>query len=256
LGRGLEKINIACLHGFQGLPSDWDMVESHFMVSALAHRFEWWSVDYLKNPVLNAEKSFPVWAENFNQKLKLRFTDGPRVLVGYSLGGRLALHAFNQSPDLYDALILISTHPGLTKEKQQFERRQNDKVWSKKFQEMPWDVLQKEWNDQPVFRDSLLEPTRKENDYDRKQLSLALTEWSLANQQDFRQLVAEHSSKILWITGEKDIKFLSLAMEMKKLAPGLQAQALPKASHRVLFDAPPALAAFMISFLTSKLIPN
>ena len=38
---------------------------------------------------------------------------GPRVLIGYSLGGRLALHALTQQPQLWDAAVLISPHPGL-----------------------------------------------------------------------------------------------------------------------------------------------
>jgi 2-succinyl-6-hydroxy-2,4-cyclohexadiene-1-carboxylate synthase len=245
----LEKINIASLHGFLGVPADWDLLQSHFMVSSLAHRFDWWAVDYLKNTVLNATKAFDVWAANFNRKMQLRFAEGPRVLIGYSLGGRLALHALKADPALYDAVILISTNPGLLREKDRFERRLSDRQWAKKFLEKPWAELMTEWNAQNVFRDSLQEPARVESDYERAQLALALTEWSVADQQDLRSVVVENAAKILWLTGEKDIKYLSLAMEMKKAAPRLQTASLPRASHRVMFDDPAGTAALMIGFL-------
>lgn len=222
------------------------------MVSPLAHTFEWWSVDYFNSPVLNAEKPFAAWAENFTQKVKLRFAEGPRVLIGYSLGGRLALQALAKDPSLYDAVILLSANPGLTREKERFDRRQNDKAWAQKFSELPWQQVLSEWNAQPVFKDSVHEPIRSESDFERSQLASALTEWSLANQQDLREVIAKNSEKILWLSGDRDIKFQSIAMELKRLAPGLQTEIVPKASHRVIFDNPAETAAMMIRFLLAK----
>lgn len=249
MGSSLEKINLASLHGFLGTPSDWELVQSSFMVSPLARRFEWWSVDYFKTPILSPQWPLAEWARHFNQKMQLKFSEGPRVLIGYSLGGRLALQALRAQPDLYQAVICISTNPGLTKDKERAERRQNDLQWSQKFFKTPWPQLMQEWNAQPVFRDSQREPSREEANYDRELLSKALTSWSLSQQEDFRSLICEQQQKILWLSGDKDIKFLSLAMELKRLCPALATETISHSSHRVLFDNPGELSAKIISFL-------
>lgn len=244
-----SKIKIISLHGFLGLPSDWDLVKSYFMVSPLAHQFEWWSVDYMKTPGLDPQNDFATWARNFNMKVRQKFPEGPCVLVGYSLGGRLALQAMKAAPDLYEKFIFVSTNPGLQRDKDKEDRAQSDLQWSQKFLEMPWPTLMQEWNAQGVFKDSLSEPQRLEADYDRRALAQSLLEWSLAQQQDFRAEIAQRASQILWVSGEKDIKFASIAMDLKKRAPVLAAEIFPKVSHRVLFDQPAELAQKMIQFL-------
>jgi 2-succinyl-6-hydroxy-2,4-cyclohexadiene-1-carboxylate synthase len=253
VGRILEKISLLALHGFLGQSTDWDLIQSHFMVSPFAGSFEWWSVDYMANPLLNSKNSFELWAGNFNQKVKLKFSEGPRVLIGYSLGGRLALHAFAANPEMYDHVILISTNPGLTREKERQERWLSDFAWSQKFQKMPWNELVREWNSQSVFKDSIAEPPREESKYDRELLSNALIEWSLVKQPDFREVIAQNAQKFFWISGEKDIKYISLGMELTKKAPTLKSTVIPRSSHRILFDNPSELASQMIHFLASAL---
>jgi len=252
MGCDVEKIKIICLHGILGLPSDWDFIQSHFMVSPLAQHFEWWPVDYMNSENLNPRHSFLNWSRNFNQQVVLKFPHGPRVLVGYSMGGRLALHALAESPQIYDAVILLSTNPGLTREKEKQDRWQSDLVWAQKFAQLPWAEVIAEWNEQNVFKGSVAEPQRLESFYNRDLLAAALSEWSLAKQADFRELIASQQKKILCMSGEKDIKFLSLAMELKKRAPDLAEVAISRASHRILFDNPTEVATQMIEFLTKK----
>lgn len=254
MGLDVEKIKIICLHGFLGQPTDWDLIQSHFMVSPLAQSFVWNSVDYMNEEILNPLNSYTKWAQNFTKKIAHQFPQGPRVLVGYSMGGRLALHALAESPQLFDAVVLLSTNPGLTREKDIAERLKSDLGWAQKFIKDPWDRVVGEWNAQGVFKESVAEPRRLESFYDRALLSSALTEWSLARQADFRDLMAAQQEKIICLSGEKDIKFLSLAMELKKKAPAMIEATVPHASHRILFDNPTDVAAKMIEFVTKKLV--
>jgi 2-succinyl-6-hydroxy-2,4-cyclohexadiene-1-carboxylate synthase len=253
VGTDLEKIapkiKIICLHGFLGLPADWDLVKSYFMVSPLAHQFEWWNVDYMTTPGLDPSNDFASWARNFNLKIRQRFPEGPRVLVGYSLGGRLALHALQADASLYEKAVFVSANPGLQREKDKEDRAQSDLIWSQKFLEMPWQALMKEWGSQAVFKDSLSEPQRQEAAYNRSLLAQSLLQWSLSQQGDFREFISQQSEKILWVAGEKDIKFASITMDLKKRSPGMESLLLAKASHRVLFDQPYELAQAMIQFL-------
>ncbi|MBC7370312.1 MAG: alpha/beta fold hydrolase [Bdellovibrionaceae bacterium] len=248
----MSKIKIICLHGFLGQPTDWDLIQSHFMVSPLAQRFEWSSVDYMNDESLDSKNTFLNWAQNFNQKIASDFAEGPRVLVGYSMGGRLALHALAESPKLYDAVILLSTNPGLSRDKDKGDRWNSDVVWAEKFAHGPWSEVIADWNAQNVFKDSNAEPQRLETCYDRRLLASALTEWSLAKQADFRDLASAQQDKIFCMSGEKDIKFQSLTIALKKNSPGITAAVIPHASHRILFDNPTEVAARMIQFMTDK----
>ncbi len=245
-----NKIKIICLHGFLGLPSDWDLIRNYFMASSLADQFEWWSVDYLNTPGLDPRNDFTAWAKNFNNKVLQRFPEGPRILVGYSLGGRLALHALKVASELYDNAIFISTNPGLLRDKEKAEREKSDQQWSEKFLKTPWAELMNEWKTQPVFKDSLTEPHRLEASYDRSMLAQSLQQWSLVRQEDFRDFIAQKGSQILWVCGEKDIKFASIAMELEKRSAKIQSVTLPKVSHRILFDQPSGLAQAMLSYIS------
>ncbi len=219
------------------------------MVSPLAHQFEWWNVDYMKTPGLDPSNDFATWARAFNARIRQQFPEGPRILVGYSLGGRLALHALQADSGLYEKAIFVSANPGLQRSKDQEDRARTDLSWSQKFLETPWAALMKEWGSQTAFKDSTYEPQRSEEAYSRALLSQALLQWSLSQQMDFRDLIAQLSEKILWVAGEKDIKFSSISMDLKKRSPGLASLILPKASHRVMFDQPHGLAQAMIQFI-------
>lgn len=257
MGSDLEKVKVFCLHGFLGLPSDWDLIHSYFMVSPLASQLEWRAVDYMKIPELGPQKGFSSWAKAFNEWVHSvsPTTTGPRVLAGYSLGGRLALQALKENPDLYQGAVFVSTNPGLQRDKDKQERTLKDQWWAERFRSTPWPELMREWNSQAVFKDSLSEPQRKESDHHREDLAQVLTAWSLAHQEDFRDLISQHREKILWVSGEKDLKFASIAMELKKFAQGLRTEILEKSSHRVLFDQPGELATKMSAFLQELLGP-
>src|SRR5690606_6539540 len=99
------------------------------------------------------------------------FYGGSRILVGYSLGGRIALHALRDSPDLWQAAVIISAHPGLVLEEDRVVRKKADQEWAKRFMHEDWDLLMKSWNSQPVFKNGSQPLLRHERDFDRKKLA-------------------------------------------------------------------------------------
>ena len=70
-------------------------------------------------------------------------------LVGYSMGGRIALQKFK---DKALTLTLLSTHPGLKDAEERDARRESDAVWAKKLLHLPIDEFLKQWYDQPIFK--------------------------------------------------------------------------------------------------------
>ena len=188
--------------------------------------------------------SFEAWATHFNQ-WACRQMVSPRTLVGYSLGGRLALHALASQPELWSRIIIVAAHPGLQSPVEKAERLANDESWAQRFIIEEWSTLLGSWNSQGVFAGSVKEPERREQAYSRESLAKALRIWSLANQGDLRQVISDHQDKITWVVGERDEKFKAIAVELKAMAPKLNLQIVKNSGHRVLFDAPQELGQLL-----------
>lgn len=243
----MERINLFFLHGFLGRPQDWSAVVEGLPSDDHLRCFV---PDYFNEVKLSPRNNFDDWASNFNLWVQSCVNSSDRnILVGYSLGGRLAIHALMQNPTLWSKVALVSMNPGLadensdgsTQSSPREQRLRNDLFWADKFSKNNWDELLKEWNSQSVFAGSLLEPVRLERDYDRALLSAALTEWSLARQRNMVPVLKQHCDKVLWIVGEIDKKYVELTSDLLKEIPALKVTQIPDAAHRVLFDKPQVL---------------
>ena len=209
--------DVFVLHGFMGLPKDWGFGLE---------------VNYMNIPELSPEVDLEEWGPNFIKYCQ-KFSRSPRrVLVGYSLGGRLAMHAFRAAPDYFSKVVLLSSHLGLVSAKDKMDRQVRDEAWAQKFESMEWRALCAEWNAQEVFQGSW-EPERFESDFDRYKLALCLRKWSLGKQRDFRPFLAKASTPWMSITGEKDTAFTQL---WSQFAGPTQHIVVKGAGHRLLFE--------------------
>lgn len=244
----MERVNLFFLHGFLGRPSDWAAVIRQLPQNEEVRVY---CPDYFQEPALNPNHLFSQWSENFNAwALAQTGGQGRNILVGYSLGGRLALHALEHNSGFWDKLVLVSTNPGFNDshsslEVSSQERRQrwlNDSYWAEAFMTSSWEMLLRNWNAQPVFGGGDSEPVRLEQEYTRESLSLALTQWSLAQQKNLRSVLRANLSKIVWMVGERDEKFLALSQDLQREIAGFNYVVAAASSHRVLVDKPVEIA--------------
>lgn len=166
------------------------------------------------------------------------------ILVGYSLGGRLALHAFAAEPQKWRALILLSVHPGLKHEKERARRLAVDRIWASRCLRLaPADFITL-WNRQPALRNSGAGPRPH---YNPRMVAPAFDAWSLGRQRDFRPLLHSLPVPLLWLVGERDEKFRALARECRPDA----AVEVPGAGHRLLEESPARTAQLIAEFILS-----
>lgn len=238
MGRVVEKINYVFLHGFLGVPEDWNELVKN--IHSLDPKAQCHLVDYFKNPNLSPKNNFHQWTENFLMWLEAQCGNEPILLFGYSLGGRLALHAFDKKPERFQKLFLFSANPGLP-ETQQFERSQrieNDQIWARRFLVDSWSDLMSGWNSQAVFVGSKAEPRRDEPRYRRDLLSKALTNWSVGLQKDLRPVLKENAKKVTWVVGDLDKTYIQMTKDIFKICPEMNYFICPQSGHRVLHDQP------------------
>ena len=61
-------------------------------------------------------EGFDDWTEDFCNRVESEANGEKSILLGYSLGGRLALHACVRRPDLWQAVVVAGADPGLESE--------------------------------------------------------------------------------------------------------------------------------------------
>lgn len=140
----------------------------------------------------------------------------PFYLVGYSLGGRIALDyaAYAQDPFLR-GVILEGANIGLKTEQERLQRWQNDQKWANRFSTEPIERVLNDWYQQPVFADLTFSQRinfisqRRKNE--GKYIAQILLATSLAKQADFQlwlnQINQVNKDFVLFLIGEKDQKF-------------------------------------------------
>lgn len=230
------------LHGFLGKPQDGDFLQSISDCEAEL-------LNFFQMEKLNPQQSFMQWSQNFCDHVKSQSRENAEnILIGYSLGGRLAAHAFAHSPGLFSKLILISSHLGLESPEEKLKRKLGDKAWAEKFLKLPWSELMTQWFSQEVFQGQR-DVVRIEDDFDRELLASALTNWSLSMQMNLLSKLIHHQEKISYLYGEKDEKFKNLALLYQ--LKGLQVVEVPHSSHRVILDQPAWVSDFISGFTST-----
>lgn len=229
------KNQLWALAGFLGLNSDWDIFKfNHLQVI---------------NPVNLNWQSLTEWAQKFNQRVQAQQSK-KSILMGYSLGGRLALHALIHTPSLWRAAVIISAHPGLESQVEKTTRLEADEKWAVRFEQEEWSSVITDWNNQAVFANSSFQFSRNEADYNRLHLAHLLRQASLGRQEDLRHKIHGLNLPILWITGEKDKKYCQLAASLKFSHPLSKTIVLPDSGHRLPWEQPVAFKQVLQDFIT------
>ncbi len=174
----------------------------------------------------------------------LEFAAGD-ILLGYSLGGRLALQAAVAEPEKFSRVIVLSAHPGLATEGERKARRLQDAVWAERALTLPWAEFLHRWDAQDVLGASAKDRSGLER-Y-RQEISRSFTQWSLGRQADLRDGLQHLSCPLWWITGAEDAKFTELAAT----AGSGNHVAVAGAGHRVHFDQAAAVARFIVASISS-----
>lgn len=184
------------------------------------------------------------FGEAFNEEA--RGGEGKRVLVGYSMGARLALHAL-LAKGPWDAAILVAPHPGLEMAEERAERRVSDARWAGLAMSGDWREFLTEWGAQPLLAGvSAGDPPPESS---RREIARSFVDWSLGAQEPLWQRLPEISCPVLWCVGERDQKFRELGERAVGLLPNAELWIAAGAGHRVPWEQPEAFRSKVGEFL-------
>lgn len=231
----MSKIALFALHGFLGKGSDWDSLRDGLAQEDVS----FYSPDLLsKESFFKEALCFTKFAASFKEYFSERKAE-KNILIGYSMGGRLAAHVMNRMADEFDCVYILSANPGFIDSSSIESRREFELNWAQKIESLPWAEFIEQWNKQGIFDQNLEQVfQRKEKNYSSVSLARCFTQLGVSLQLKDYNLVKGWKNKAHWWVGSKDQKYKSIyeAYREKKLIDDYQI--IPQVGHRFLKKIP------------------
>jgi 2-succinyl-6-hydroxy-2,4-cyclohexadiene-1-carboxylate synthase len=173
-------------------------------------------------------------------------------VVGYSLGGRVALHVACQRPDGLRRTVAISASPGIADPEARQRRLVRDAALADAL-EAEGDVagFLTRWLANPLF--ATLPPSRAGVE-DRAANSAAgladsLRRCSLGTQRDLAAELTALDRPVLFVTGARDDPFTGVAARLASASRAIGVAVVPGAGHVVHLERPAQAARMIRAFL-------
>jgi 2-succinyl-6-hydroxy-2,4-cyclohexadiene-1-carboxylate synthase len=164
-------------------------------------------------------------------------------LLGYSLGGRLAMYLALHYPDRWQKVILESASFGLSTAEMRQERQRQDHAIARKLRQPDLDFAAfiQSWYQQAVFTGINKHPDFPELIISRSNnnpLSLArsLETMGLGQQPYLGELLKTNKIPLLILVGQQDIKFVEIGQQIANLCPQAELRIIPNCSHNIHFQ--------------------
>ena len=174
---------------------------------------------------------------------------GRFALAGYSMGGRIALHAALALGDRLDRLVLIGAGPGLADPAERAARRAADDALADRIEAIGVEAFAREWAELPLW-EGQPERVRAAANADRLRntpagLAAALRGLGTGVMEPLWDALPSLRVPVTLAVGERDEKFRAIAERMAVALPRAEIVVVPGAGHAAQLEQPAAVAALL-----------
>ncbi len=230
---------LVLLHGFGGTRRTWDRV----IAQLDPQRYRPQALD-LPGHGESSSLERPITFERSVEEV-LRVAPERFVLCGYSMGGRIALHAALAAPERVQRLVLVSSTAGIEDAAERRDRRLADGQLAERLESRPFEEFIESWRMQPLFADELPQVSALARDDHRRNrpeaLAASLRGVGTGEMAPLWDRLGELTMPVQFVVGERDAKFRALASRMRELVPQAELDVVP-GGHGVPLESPLALA--------------
>jgi 2-succinyl-6-hydroxy-2,4-cyclohexadiene-1-carboxylate synthase len=182
---------------------------------------------------------------------------GRATYIGYSMGGRIAMHAALQSPDLVQGLVLIGAHPGIKSESDRSDRRRSDVALAAQLEVDGLTKFVDHWLENPMFYQ--LGPTndfRAERLLNRPEgLVGSIVHVGTGSQRPLWDQLQRLRMPTFLIAGEIDDKFVKIGLQtLDAIGPTATLSIEAGLGHSVHLERPVKVAAAITSFIDEEVL--
>ncbi|MBT3247257.1 MAG: 2-succinyl-6-hydroxy-2,4-cyclohexadiene-1-carboxylate synthase [Actinobacteria bacterium] len=249
---------LVLLHGFTG-----DASTLRSLSHALADRFTVYSVDLPGHGRTGHLSDIGLYDFLATVDLLADFFEernlNAAAVLGYSMGGRLALALSLNYPHLVSQLTLIGASAGLASQSERLARRQADSSLADELLEDGLPAFVDRWMTQPLFAsqqglaaDVLAAARQQRLANDPVGLAASLRGAGTGAQPSLWGRLSEISASTLLLVGEQDTKFRRLAMRLSTGLSQSETVVIAQAGHAVHVENPQATVAALREFLSTN----
>ena len=236
---------VVLVHGFLGSPEDWSDVRAQL------------------NPAINCEcvslrdlgcASIAGAADTLAIQLAKNPCD---VLVGYSMGGRIALELASKQPELAPRLVLFSTSTGLHDADDRRARAEQDDARAVDLREHGMREFTRSWYELPMFAQfrahASFARTRARRVIGDAEFWAGCVAGCSPGRTECRENdLARLASRTSMAVGDRDDYYVAFALRAASLAPTLTVEMIAGAGHVLPLEAPSACADIIERALKSS----
>jgi 2-succinyl-6-hydroxy-2,4-cyclohexadiene-1-carboxylate synthase len=224
--------SIVLLHGFTQTAGSWQTVAER-----LRDRHDVRAID-LPGHGTAADERAGLW----ETAALVAEAGGPATYVGYSMGGRVALHLTLAHPEVVERLVVVSATAGIDDDGERAARVAADEALADRIEQIGVDAFLDEWLAQPLFAGLPVDASglaeRRTNTAEGLAASLRASGTGMMDPPLWDRLDAIEVP-VLAIAGEQDSKFRRLGARLVR-AVGANAELVivAGAGHAVPFEQP------------------
>ena len=176
-------------------------------------------------------------------------SEEPYVLCGYSMGGRIALHAAFALGERVRRLVLIGASPGIADPAERAARAASDAALADRIEAIGIEAFLTEWEAQPLFAGmprgvaDLAREDRRRNTAGG--LAAALRGLGTGVMPSLWERLPDLDLPVDLVVGERDEKFRAIAEKMAYALPRARVTVVPGAGHAVHLEAPDAVVELL-----------
>ncbi|WP_041233266.1 2-succinyl-6-hydroxy-2,4-cyclohexadiene-1-carboxylate synthase [Cylindrospermum stagnale] len=252
-----DKPLILFLHGFMGNINEFDQA-----IKLLSDDFSYLTLDlpgHGKTQVFGGDEYYKMEHTahgliNLLDELKI----SQCFLVGYSMGGRLALYLTLNFPERFLKVVLESASPGLPTDAERLNRIKLDSQIARKLTRSvaknDFAAFLDNWYNQPIFGDIKNHPeyarmvaSRLENN--PRELEKSLRFMGTGYQPSLWEKLEENKIPLLLLVGEYDNKFIAINTPMVNRCEFAQLKVISNAGHNIHFENTSAFVQNVRNFL-------
>lgn len=242
------KETLVLLHGFTGSTRTWRHV-----IGFLPNSIKIVAIDLIGHGKTESPKDVARYSmieqvkdlEEIFEQLELQYF----TLLGYSMGGRVALSYAVRFPKRIKKLILESSSPGLQSEQEQANRRKADEYLANEIEQQGIEAFVNKWENIPLFSSQKNLPLHVRDEVRKERLSQhpmglanSLRGMGTGAQQSVWKKLIRLSFPVILITGELDEKFNNIAKQMQIQLQDSKHIVVPGVGHSIHVENPEQFA--------------
>lgn len=255
-GTATDTTPLILLHGFTGSGADWGGTfgQRH---DVLAYAPDLPGHGQTRVPDEAAAYAMPQIAADIVTMIE-RLNAKPAHLLGYSMGGRLALYIAAHYPDFFATLTLVSASPGLRTDAERAARRESDEALAAFIQREGIEAFVNRWeklslwdSQQRTLTDAARDALRQRRLMNAPDgLARSLRHMGTGAQPSLWDALPDMTLPVHLIVGEHDAKFRAIASDMASALPHVQTTVIDNAGHALHLEQPQAFVLAVQDFVS------